>query len=66
MQKSNGHSLVPDVTELMWKSLLRIEASHDFNPSDPVFIKFRSDVLRAIADLEVLKSGEDGDAEKCA
>lgn len=66
LQKSNGHSRVPDLTELMWQSLLSVEASHDFEPGDPVFIKFSSDVLRAIADLEILKSREDGDIAKCA
>lgn len=66
LQKPNGHSRVPDLTELTWQSLLSVEASRDFEPSDPVFIKFRSDVLRAIADLEILKSREDGDIAKGA
>jgi len=61
----------PGLAELLWEILLHVEASERFKAEDPVFTEFRKNILRIIADLEILKSHEnrvtdDTDEPKCA
>ena len=48
----------PGLAELLWETLLHVEASERFKAEDPIFLEFRKNVLRIIADLEILKSHE--------
>jgi len=66
LQKSHGRSKVPDLAELLWETLLEVEARDGYGPDDPLFVEFRHNILRMIADLELLKLREDGDTAKCA
>jgi hypothetical protein len=59
-------SNVPDLVELLWATLRDTEGREDFRADDPAFIEFRRNVLRIIADLEVIKSQEESYETKCA
>jgi len=57
---------VPDLAELLWKALLRVESKEGYKPGDPVFIEFRRNLLRMIAELEVARSHDRADETKRA
>ena len=51
-----GNFRVPDLAELLYATLLDLEAREGFRADDPACIEFRRNVLRIIADLEMEKS----------
>jgi hypothetical protein len=57
---------VPDLVELLWATLRDSEEREDFRADDPAFMEFRRNVLRLIADLELVRSQEDAYETKCA
>jgi hypothetical protein len=46
---------VPDLVELLWATLRDTEGREDFRADDSAFIEFRRNVLRIIADLELVR-----------
>ena len=52
---------VPSLVELLRETLAGVEESRLVQPNDPVFIDLKQNLVRAITDLEVVKSGK----EKC-
>jgi hypothetical protein len=51
-----GNFKVPDLVELLQATLLGIEASEAFKADDHVCIDFRRNVLRMIANLQVVRA----------
>jgi hypothetical protein len=51
-----GNFRVPDLAELLYATLLDLEAREGFRADDPACIEFRRNVLRIIADLDTEKS----------
>ena len=66
LRQSDGQFEVPDLAELLWGALLRMQSKEGLRPDDPVFLEFKQNVLRIIADLEVLRSREPTNETKCA
>ena len=66
VRQPDGTRKVPSLSDLLWKALLLVQATKELQPDDPIFLEFRHNVLRIIADLELLRSRQDPDEAKCA
>jgi hypothetical protein len=51
-----GRVRVPSLVELLRDTLAGVEESRLVQPDDPVFMDLKQNLVRAIADLEVVKS----------
>ena len=59
MRRTANQSKVPDLADLMLEALSRMEAKAEFSADDAVYLEFRQNVLRIIAELQVVRSLDD-------
>ena len=52
------HSSVPDLIQVLRKTLQKLEESEHIRPDDRALIELRRSILRMIAELEIAKSSK--------
>lgn len=51
-----GTPIRPALIDLLRSTLRRLEQTEDLRPDDPALLEIKSHILRAIAELEILRS----------